>query len=116
MPQRKKRTLQASSGPDSAELARRREECLRPWPTLGYDHDELGSYMLSCAVLDLAESEFRRAVWLNPYEPRFKWHLAWCLYRRKRFVEAREWMEQVPVDGLSDTEREMRRWIAEGAT
>jgi len=39
----------------------------------------------------LAETQLRRAVWLNPFEAEFKVHLAWCLYRRDKFPEAHEW-------------------------
>ena len=91
-----------------------REELLRPDCHLGYNHDQLGLYMLSLDVLDLAESELRRAVWLNPFEPGFQVHLAWCLYRRKHYDEARKWMDQVPTDGMSEKEREMKRWIDKG--
>jgi len=59
----------------------RREEALRPSRCLGYDRDALGVHLLSCGAYELAASQFRRAVWLNPYEPRFKEHLAICLSR-----------------------------------
>ena len=79
-----------------------REESLRPDAHLGYSHDQLGCYMLSLDVLDLAESEFRRAVWLNPFEAAFKGHLAWCLFREKKYTEAQKWilsaLKQAPDD------------------
>ncbi len=85
---------QYGKGGDSAEIARRREEFIRPWPTLGYDHDRIALHLLEREVLDVAESELRRAVWLNPYEPAFKRHLAWCLHRAQRHQEAKEWLLQ----------------------
>jgi tetratricopeptide (TPR) repeat protein len=79
-----------------------REELLRPAPGLGYDHDSLAMHLISHDVLDVSESELRRAIWLNPYEARFKQHLAWCLLREKRLEEARQWvvraLEQQPDD------------------
>lgn len=67
---------------------RRREDALRPHPRLGYDHDGLGVYLLSCEAYEIAEGEFRRAIWLNPFEPLFKQHLAMCLYAQGRRCEA----------------------------
>ncbi len=49
---------------------------------------------MSREAFEIAESQLRRAVWLNPYEPRFKQHLAWCLYRTARYAEAKEWAEE----------------------
>jgi Flp pilus assembly protein TadD len=80
-----------------------RENLLRPNPFLGYDHDTVASHLLKQHAYALAEGEFRRAVYLNPFEAAFKGHLAWCLYRQKRFEEAREWvvqaLEQDPESG-----------------
>jgi len=67
---------------------RRREEALRPHPRLGYDHDRLGVHLVSCEAYEIAEGEFRRAVWLNPFEPLFKQHLAMCLRAQGRRDEA----------------------------
>ena len=57
-------------------------------------------HLLHCEAYAIAESQFRRAIWLNPFQPRFKQHLALCLYRQVRYVEAREWimkaLEQQP--------------------
>lgn len=69
----------------------RREEALRPSRCLGYDRDALGVHLVSCQAYGLAEAQFRRAIWLNPYEPRFKEHLACCLYKQARYPEARQW-------------------------
>jgi len=66
----------------------RREEALRPHPRLGYDHDALAVYLLSCEAYEIAEPEFRRAIWLNPFEPLFKQHLAMCLRAQGRLDEA----------------------------
>ncbi len=87
---------------------------MRPWPALGYDWDELAMHLVSREAFQVAEAQLRRAVWLNPYEPRFKVHLAWCLCREKRYGEARKWLEQVPADCLVETVADMRRWIEEG--
>jgi len=80
----------------------RREDVLRPCPYLGYDHDQLGAYLMERAAFRIAEAEFRRAVWLNPYEASFKTHLAASLYCQERCAEAREWiakaLEQRPAD------------------
>jgi len=65
-----------------------REEALRPHPRLGYDRDRLGVYLVSCEAYEIAEGEFRRAIWLNPFEPLFKQHLAMCLRAQGRYDEA----------------------------
>ena len=93
---------------------------MRPWPTLGYDRDQIAMHLLSREAFGVAESELRRAVWLNPYEWRFKFHLAWCLFREKKYDEAKDWakrtLEQRPgesdcldllrtIEGTLDEER-----------
>ena len=75
----------------------RREDLLRPSRYLGYDRDELGMYLLSRGAYKIAESQLRRAVWLNPYEYRFVCHLAWCLYKQERYKEAKQFIEQVDI-------------------
>ena len=72
----------------------RREEILRPSPYLGYDRDQLAVHLMRREAFEIAESQFRRAIWLNPYEPVFKQHLAWCLYCLRRYAEARHWIGQ----------------------
>jgi tetratricopeptide (TPR) repeat protein len=72
----------------------RREESMRPSRFLGYDRDSLGMYALGKEMFEVAESQFHRAAYLNPYEPAFKQHLAWCLYKRGRYTEAKEWIEK----------------------
>lgn len=66
-----------------------REDALRPCPFLGYDRDQLGVHLLGRDALALAESQFRRAVWLNPYEPWFKLHWATALLALKRLDDAK---------------------------
>ena len=63
---------------------------MRPWSKLGYDRDRIALYMMRVEAFSTAESEFRRAIWLNPFEWRFKYHLAWCLFRQKKYKESRE--------------------------
>jgi len=66
----------------------RREDALRPCPFLGYDHDKLAQYLMTRQAWKIAEDVLRRAIWLNPYEPHFKEHLALCLLEQKCFDEA----------------------------
>ena len=79
-----------------------REEALRPCPTLGYDRDTLASHLIRREAFSLAESQLRRAIWLNPYEPRFKEHLAWALFMQGRHAEARAWVQQA-LEGQPDS-------------
>jgi len=72
----------------SAAADRAREELLRPCPYLGYDHDRIGIHCLAKEAFGVAERSFRRAIWLNPYEPRFLLHLAHALLRRRRYEES----------------------------
>jgi hypothetical protein len=72
----------------SAAADRAREELLRPCPYLGYDHDRIGTHCLAREAFGVAERSFRRAIWLNPYEPRFVLHLAHALLRRRRYEES----------------------------
>jgi tetratricopeptide (TPR) repeat protein len=73
----------------------RREELLRPCRHLGYDRDALASFLMSRSAYRSAESLYRRAVWVNPYEPRFRAHLALCLLKQRRLDEAREIANQL---------------------
>jgi len=66
-----------------------KEEKLRPSRFLGYDRDSLGLYALQREMFEVAESQFRRAVYLNPFEARFKQHLAWALYKQGKFADAK---------------------------
>ena len=65
---------------------------MRPSPDLGFDRDQVALHLMHCEAYELAASQFRRAVWLNPYEKTFKVHLADCLYRMGQYPEAREWV------------------------
>jgi len=65
------------------------EERMRPSRFLGYDRDSLGMYALQREMLGVAESQFRRAAYLNPFEYRFKQHLAWSLYKQGKYSEAK---------------------------
>jgi Flp pilus assembly protein TadD len=67
-----------------------REELLRPSPYLGYDRDQLGVHFMGREAIELAESQFRRAAWLNPFEPAFKLHWAMALITLKRTVQAHQ--------------------------
>jgi len=72
----------------------RRENALRPSRYLGYNWDDLGVYFIERGAFRIAEMQLRRAVWLNPFEPEFKIHLAGCLFRLEQYAEAREWIIQ----------------------
>lgn len=72
-----------------------REELLRPCPYLGYDHDQIGVHCLVYDASGVAERCFRRAIWLNPYEPRFLLHLAHALKRQKRYEEVLETLDKL---------------------
>jgi predicted Zn-dependent protease len=82
-----KRTL------STADKNRLREEALRPCSILGYDHDSVAAHLMSRESYRIAESMLRRAVWLNPFEPIFKEHLACCLIERKKFSEAQKFAQ-----------------------
>lgn len=71
-----------------AASAHAREELLRPCSYLGFDHDRIGVHCLSREAYGIAERSFRRAIWLNPFEPGFHLHLAYALFRQKRHGEA----------------------------
>jgi len=87
---------------DTRDRDERIEDALRPAPYLGYNRDALAQHLVGCGAYRIAESQFRRAVWLNPFEPAFKRHLAVCLQAQKRYAEAKEWitkaLEQQPDD------------------
>ena len=87
---------------DNIDREERKEETLRPSPYIGYNRDKLAIYLLSRKAYKIAESQFMRAIWLNPYEAVFKQHLAACLYQDGRYTEAKEWilkaLEQKPDD------------------
>ena len=90
----------------------RRENAMRPSKYLGYNYDDLGLYFIDREALHTAETQFRRAVWLNPFEPEFRLHLAGCLFQQKRNQEAREWVVQA-IEMVPDRQdaRELLRLI-----
>jgi Flp pilus assembly protein TadD len=79
-----------------------REEVLRPSHYLGYDRDQIGVHLLSCEAYELAESQFRRAVWLNPYHPGFKVHWAIALIKLGRKDEAHSLLQTVLRENPND--------------
>ena len=81
-----------------------REEALRPWPTLGYDHNSIAMHLLGREAYALARKELEHAIWLNPFEPMFKANLALCLYRQKQYAEARVWIEKALEQNPDDPE------------
>ena len=94
MPPRK-----ASTPDDTAQANYRRENALRPSRYLGHNHNTLAVYLMEREAYPVAESELRRAIWLNPYEPAFMANLAWCLHRLGRSDEARGCLKQALEQG-----------------
>jgi Flp pilus assembly protein TadD len=94
MPPRK-----ASTPDDTAQANYRRENALRPSRHLGHNHNTLAVYLMEREAYPAAESELRRAIWLNPYEPAFMANLAWCLHKLGRGDEARECLKQALEQG-----------------
>ena len=89
-----------------------REEQMRPSRFIGYDHDSIAMHLIAIGSFDLAESELRRAVWLNPFEPRFMKHLAWCLYRQGEYEEAQGWVSRaLEMNGKDGESRELLAMI-----
>ena len=84
---------------DKRDRNERREDILRPSPYLGYDRDQLALHLMGREAFEIAESQFRRAVWLNPYQPAFKLHLAECLYHQHRYGEAKDWAAKALEQG-----------------
>jgi thioredoxin-like negative regulator of GroEL len=99
---------------DSEDAAARREELLRPSSSLGYDHAQIALHLLEREAYAIAESELRRAIWLNPYESAFQLSLAFCLYRQKRFAEAKDLLATLPECGSHDQERKELLGLVEG--
>lgn len=85
---------------------------MRPSHYLGYDHDTLAVYVYNRRAYSIAEKEFRRAVWLNPYEPKFKVHLAWSLYKLNDIKGASEWvLKTLKQDPKNKEAFELRKLI-----
>lgn len=93
------------------ERERRREEALRPSPHLGYVQDNMGVYFVSRRAWKFAEAQFRRAVYLNPYEPLFLAHLATCLYQMGRLKEAKKLASIVVKAGRMDAVEELLKFL-----
>ncbi len=74
----------------SPQLTEEMEERLHPNRYLGYNRDRLGVALLRREMFEAAASQFKRAVYLNPFEASFKQHLAWTLYRLANYTEALE--------------------------
>jgi hypothetical protein len=77
------------------DFQEKRENAMRPSGYLGYDHDRMGIYFLDKEANTLAEVEFRRAAWLNPYELDFQVHLAMCLFQQMKYTEAKDVIQPV---------------------
>lgn len=92
-----------------SELEVAREEALRPCSFLGYDHDQLGCYLVQRGALEIAESQFRRAVWLNPFELSFQVHWALTLAKLDRKPEAQDLLREVLARNPEDKEA-LRLW------
>lgn len=96
-PSRKASRSKKSLRKKRIESAERNELCenlLRPSKYLGYDRNMVGLHLMRRESYLIAESQFRRAIWLNPFEPVFKAHLAFCLYMLGNFSEAKDWAEK----------------------
>jgi tetratricopeptide (TPR) repeat protein len=70
------------------------EERLRPSRFLGYDRDHIGVFLLTKEMYGVAEAQFRRAAYLNPYEGGFSQHLAWALFKQGKYEEAKRWIDE----------------------
>ena len=87
------------------------EDFLRPKHYLGYDYDRIAIYLLNRRAYSVAEIPLRRAVWLNPLEPKFKLHLAICLYKQDKLTEARKMVEEAAQQGINNDEIDRLRNI-----
>jgi len=90
-------------------LAEMLEDRLRPNRFLGYDRDNLGVALLRREMFEAAESQFRRAIYLNPFESAFVQHLAWCLHRQRREEEAIVAIDQALSMKPEDTDARVAR-------
>jgi Tfp pilus assembly protein PilF len=52
-------------------------------------------HLFERGAFGIAEAEWRRAVWLNPFEAIFKANLAWCLFKQHKVAEAQQWAKEV---------------------
>jgi Tfp pilus assembly protein PilF len=101
---------------DNRDQNEQREDVLRPSPYLGYDRDALAMYLVERGVYEIAESQFRRAIWLNPFQARFKAHLAWCLYKQGRHADALACLAEVPEAKMDADMRAIARLIEQGVS
>ena len=106
----------ARKGVDNRDTAERREDALRPCAYLGYDRDRLAMHLLERGAFEIAETQFRRAVWLNPFEPRFKTHLAWCLHKQGRHTDALACLAEVSEAEMDAEMRAIARLIRQGVS
>lgn len=93
------------------EMERRREDALRPSPSLGYGQDKMGLYFLKRKAYKYAEEQLRRAIYLNPYEPVFLSHLAILLYETGRTEECRELVAKVIQAGRLDAVEDLVAYL-----
>ena len=103
-------------GVDNRGRDERREDALRPCGLLGYDRDRLAMHLLERGAFEIAETQFRRAVWLNPFEPRFKTHLAWCLYKQGRHADALACLAEVSESEMDADMHTIVRLIRQGVS
>ena len=96
---------------DNRDMNERREDALRPSSYLGYDRDSLAMYLIERGAYKIAEAQFRRAIWLNPFEPKFKTHLAWCFHKQGRHAEARACLAEVSENDIDADTRAIVRII-----
>ena len=101
---------------DNRDQNEQREDVLRPSPYLGYDRDALAMYLVERGVYEIAESQFRRAIWLNPFQARFKAHLAWCLYKQGRHADALACLAKIPEAVMDADMKTIVRLIGEGVS
>jgi Tfp pilus assembly protein PilF len=78
---------------------------------LGYVQDNMGVYFVSRRAWKFAEAQFRRAVYLNPFEPLFLAHLATCLYQMGRLKEAQKLASTVVKAGRTDAVEELLKLL-----
>ena len=95
----------------SPQLDEEFEEKICPSRFLGYNRDHLGIFLLSRDMLKQAEIQFRRAVYLNPYETVFIKHLSWCLYKQGNLEESLELINLFLKKCQGDEEGEKIRGI-----
>jgi thioredoxin-like negative regulator of GroEL len=73
-------------------------------------------HLVERGAYKIAETQLRRAIWLNPFEARFKTHLAWCLYKQGRHADALVCLEEVPERQMDANMRTIVRVIREGVS